>query len=239
MLDGYESHFSDRQFASAFEEVGLTRLDWELLVEFYDYDSLAAGTLNPGEERRLSGSMSVSSATTAEDLALLVEDMGRVGAYFIGIAYTGYNAEGAQLFTATDYVTIRTPTQLELTVDSDTEIYYDGREHTVALDGLEEGDILEVRHQQVDAQGQPVGGEQAQFFYISGFDPDTLAPLGYVCDADGYYRLRYCAGVRPAGLPRRSRQRQHLPDLLHRPARRQRACRPRHVRARRQCLRGC
>ena len=187
LLDGHESHFSDRQFASAFEEVGLTRLDWELLVEFYDYDSLAAGTLNPGEERRLSGSMSVSSATTAEDLALLVEDMGRVGAYFIGIAYTGYNAEGAQLFTATDYVTIRTPTQLEMTVDSDTEIYYDGREHTVALDGLEEGDILEVRHQQVDAQGQPVGGEQAQFFYISGFDPDTLAPLGYVCDADGYY----------------------------------------------------
>ena len=176
MLDGYESHFSDRQFASAFEEVGLTRLDWELLVEFYDYDSLAAGTLNPGEERRLSGSMSVSAATTAEDLALLVEDMGRVGAYFIGIAYTGYNAEGTQLFTATDYVTIRTPTQLEMTVDSDTEIYYDGREHTVALDGLEEGDILEVRHQQVDAQGQPVGGEQAQFFYISGFDPDTLAP---------------------------------------------------------------
>ena len=53
--------------------------------------------------------------------------------------------------------------------------------------------------------------------------------------ADVYKRQ----GVRPAGLPRRSRQRQHLPDLLHRPARRQRACRPRHVRARRQCLRGC
>ena len=152
---------------------------------------------------------------------------------------TGYNAEGTQLFTATDYVTIRTHTQLEMTVDSDTEIYYDGREHTVALDGLEEGDILEVRHQQVDAQGQPVGGEQAQFFYISGFDPDTLAPLGYVCDADGYYDSDTAqVSVLPAFLG------EAVSDSIYQisytvRARRQRACRPRHVRARRQCLRGC
>lgn len=63
------------------------------MVEFYDYDDLAAGVLESGENRLLSGSMSVTASTTAEDLALLIEDMNRIGVYFIGIAYTGYNAE--------------------------------------------------------------------------------------------------------------------------------------------------
>ena len=48
LLDGYESHFSDRQFASALcGSRPHERLDWELLVEFYDYDSLAAGNVEP------------------------------------------------------------------------------------------------------------------------------------------------------------------------------------------------
>ena len=183
LLDGYTSDFSGRQFGSAFEEVGLVRLDWELLVEFYDYDGLAAGLLNAGEKRHLSGSMNVTADTTAEDLALLVEALDRVGAYFIGIAYTGYNAEGTQLFAATDYLAIRTPISLNLAAEEDTQIYYDGREHTIALDGLEKGDILEVRYQEVDAQtGDPTGSERTEFYYIAGFAPDTLAPLGIAYD---------------------------------------------------------
>ena len=68
-----------------------------------------------------------------------------------------YNAEGTQLFTATDYVTIRTPTQLEMTVDGDTEIYYDGREHTVALDGLEEGETVYVQNIASNAMAMMMG----------------------------------------------------------------------------------
>lgn len=159
------------------------RLDWELLVEFYDYDGLAAGAAERWRKTPSLRQHDVTAGTTAEDLALLVEALDRVGAYFIGIAYTGYNAEGTQLFAATDYLAIRTPISLNLAAEEDTQIYYDGREHTIALDGLEKGDILEVRYQEVDAQtGDPTGSERTEFYYIAGFAPDTLAPLGIAYD---------------------------------------------------------
>ena len=187
LLDGYQDPYG-WSLRSAFEEIGLTRLDWEVMVEFYDYNSLSAGKTASLESRTLSGTMEITATTTSEDLKLILENLNRDGAYVVGVHYAGYNAQGTGLFSLTDYATFCTPTQLEIGTRDKEEVYYDGNEHGVTFDGLRENDVIEWTYQEVDAEtGLPVGGQHTATYLVIGFDPETGLPVGVDYDPDDPY----------------------------------------------------
>ena len=188
LLDGYDDDFYNLHTGSAFEEIGLVRLDWELMVEFYDYGDLNLGKIQSLESRSLSGSMQVNDRTLAEDLRLIVQDMNRAGAYVIGVYYAGYNDEGTELFTMTNYATIRTPTHIDIRAEGEEEVYYDGDEHGITLGGLKENDIITLEYQELDVQtGEATGQTTTLTYYVMGFDPDTGEALGALYDPDDIY----------------------------------------------------
>ncbi len=155
LIDGYVSDYRGAP-GPAYDEVGLRRMEWQVLIDFFSYDDLAE-SLNVTQSLSYGGSFVVGPDTKAEDLNVSIPDLDGQGVYAIRAVFTGYNAENTELFAHFSAGGVMTPMDVPATAMQETTVYYNGDTHTIELEGVDADDIVSYAYVEIDENGRPVG----------------------------------------------------------------------------------